>query len=88
MSFPAHSLVIDGDDTPISPSATSIQNGWFNANYQLTLEQLNAITKAESVGVMVRPTYNAPIFLGFDDMPLKNGAQLFGALLRKCGHSG
>ena len=85
MGLPAHSLVIDGQPQPISPIKKSIENGWFNGEYALTPQQVTSIRRATSVGVILQAVYGAPVFLGFDKMPLKDGSNKLGGLLNSCG---
>jgi len=74
MNMHAHSLVIDLKDEPINLTDASIQNGWFNGVYSLTTSQVRRIMSAKTVGVILRGSYEAPIFLGFNDMPFSEGA--------------
>ena len=53
LAFPAHSLVIDGKEAPISPAFKKVANGWFNSEYALTAKQVASIRRAKSVGVIV-----------------------------------
>jgi hypothetical protein len=87
MSFPAHSLMIDGRQEPIVPIRKEIKNGWFNSAYELNLHQLSEMTTASSVGVIVQGGYGAPVFLGFDSMPFQDGAKKLAGLLNSCGIS-
>jgi hypothetical protein len=85
LQFPAHSLVIDGNEQPISSAWKKVLNGWFNSEYVLTPSQLDALRRAHTVGVIVQPEYGAPIFLGFDKMPFDEGARKLDGLLANCG---
>jgi hypothetical protein len=84
MTLKAHSLVIDGKDEPITPIGTKILNEWFNASYPLTKAQLRKLRTASSVGVMVRGSYQAPMFLGFNSMDIKQGSEKLGSVMRSC----
>lgn len=44
LAFPAHSLVIDGKEAPISPAFKTVANGWFNSEYTLTAKQVRLDT--------------------------------------------
>jgi len=85
MSLPAHSLVIDGKTTPVKPISKRIVNGWFNTAYNLTIPQVRAIQRAKSVGLIVQPSYSAPIFLGFNEMPFEEGAHKLAGIVNSCG---
>jgi len=84
LSFPAHSLVIDDQQYPMTSAWKEVANGWFNSEYILTTQQLLAIGRAKSVGVIVQGGYGAPIFLGFDSMPFEDGAAKLVGLLKSC----
>ena len=84
LSFPAHSLVIDDQEYPITSEWKEMANGWFNSEYILTTQQLLAIGRAKSVGVIVQGGYGAPVFLGFNNMPFEDGAAKLVGLLRSC----
>jgi hypothetical protein len=80
----AHSLVIDMQDEPVTPIKAEIINGWFNADYQLTDDQVNRISGAHSVGVILRWTYEGPIFLGFNAMPFADGSEKLAGVVNSC----
>lgn len=81
----AHSLVIDMKDEPITPiKPGSILNGWFNADYQLTADQVNRIRGAHSVGVILRWSYEGPVFLGFNAMPFADGSEKLAGIVNSC----
>ena len=84
MSFPAHSLVINGQDYPITSAWKEMANGWFNSEYVLTAQQVRTIGMASSVGVIVQGGYGAPVFLGFNRMPFEDGAKKLVGLLSSC----
>jgi hypothetical protein len=86
-NFPAHSLLIDHQEYPIVSGWRQMTNGWFNSEYVLNDEELRAIANASSVGLIVRSSYGAPIFLGFDDMPFEDGAKKLVGLLNSCNFS-
>jgi hypothetical protein len=87
MRFQAHSLVIDGEPRAITPHDKTITNGWFNSTYVLTAEQLSAIRKAKSVGIIIQMAYGAPVFLGFNNMPFEEGAEKLTGLANMCAIS-
>ena len=87
MNFPAHFLVINDQEYPISAAFKAMNNGWFNSEYVLNDEELRAIANARSVGLIVQSDYGAPIFLGFNNMPFEDGAKKLTALLNSCNFS-
>jgi hypothetical protein len=87
MSFPAHFLVVDEVNTPISPIFKKIDHGWFNVGYILSPEQIISIRHAKTLGVIVQAAYGAPVFLGFDGMPFDEGGDKLDGLLNSCGLS-
>ncbi len=82
----AHSLVIDMKDEPITAEETDINNGsgWFYADYLLTNDQVRRIMAANSVGVILQWAYGAPVFLGFNAMPLGEGAEKLAGIVNSC----
>src|ERR1700679_2387042 len=87
MSFPAHSLVVDDINIPISPIFKKIDHGWFNVGYILSPEQIISIRQAKTLGVIVQAAYGAPVFLGFDRMPFDDAGDKLDGLLNSCGLS-
>lgn len=85
LKMPAHSLVLDMQDEPIAPMSTEIVNGWFNADYRLTEDQLRRIAEAKTVGVILRWSYEGPVFLGFNAMPFGDGADKLPGVANSCG---
>ena len=84
LNFPAHSLVIDDQEYPITSGWKKIEHGWFNSEYVLTTQQLLAVERAKTVGVIVQGGYGAPVFLGFNSMPFEDGAKKLVGLLSSC----
>lgn len=85
LSAKAHSLVIDDHETPISPAMKLITNGWFNAEYVLSPEQVISIRRAKTLGLIVQEAYGAPVFLGFNRLPFGDGAAKLDGLMNSCG---
>jgi len=85
LSAQAHSLVIDDHETPISPVMKFITNGWFNAEYVLSPEQVISIRRAKTLGLIVQAAYGAPVFLGFNRLPFGDGAVKLDGLMNSCG---
>lgn len=84
MQLSQHDLVIDGRNIPVAPAVKDIKNGWYNGVYSLSSSQLAAIASAHTVGMMLRPSAQAPIFLGFDKLPLTGGEQKVRSYLSTC----
>lgn len=84
LAMAAHSLVVDGQDQPIHPFTKAIEGGWFNSMYILKDEELAAIMRAKTVGVIIRPMYETPIFLGFNMMPFEDGASKLVGVVNSC----
>lgn len=84
LNMHAHSIVINGKDEPIKVYKSSIENGWFNGSYPISKSQLLKIMKADSVGVILRWSYDAPIFLGFNAMPFAEGREKLKGLVNNC----
>jgi hypothetical protein len=94
MSFPAHTLMIDHIEYPIEfisrniPQMTaSSGTPLFNSDYLLTAEHIKHLTNAEEVGVIIRMSYEAPIFFGFQDMPFKDGANKLIGIMNTCSET-
>ncbi len=68
----------------MSPAMKTIANGWFNAEYVLSKQQLISIRRAKSVGLIIQMAYDAPIFFGFDQMPFGEGAAKLDSLIEVC----
>lgn len=84
MFFEAHTLVIGSKHFKVKPYRKHIHNGWFNANYILTNEQVAAFRSASTVGLMVQLIYDAPVFLGFENMPFEAGKDKFLGIANTC----
>ena len=83
MNFPAHTVVIGDRTYRQKPVHKEIQNGYFNAIYSLSRAQAESLRSARSVGAMVQGSYEAPMFLGIDDMPVTEPKRMLG-LLNSC----
>ena len=84
MLFPAHSLLVDDQEFRINVESKSIRNGWYNGIYGLSLREIQALRNANQVGVSLRFAYDAPVFFGFQGMPLADGRQKLLGLLNQC----
>jgi hypothetical protein len=84
MNMPAHSLLIDDKVYPINASSKEIRNGLFNGAYNLSPREILALRKAQRVGLALRFTYEAPVFLGFQDMPVAEGREKLVGILNQC----
>lgn len=83
--MPASSLLVnEATSIPIRLESRRIQNGLFNGIYQLAARDLQAIQNAKTVGIAMRFTYEAPVFLGFQGMPLEAGKEKLAGFLNSC----
>jgi hypothetical protein len=87
MTMSAPSLLIDDQVYRINAVSRSIRNGWFNGIYSLTIREIQALRKAEHVGVALQFTYDAPVFLGFQEMPIVDGRQKLLGFVNQCQES-
>jgi hypothetical protein len=57
-----------------------------NATIYMTLppEMLRSLIKADSIGIAYQYSFNAPVFLGFDEMNLTNGKEKIENILKLC----
>ena len=84
MAMTAHSLMIDGKAYPVKAISTEMKNGLFNSIYKLSNRDIGALRSANHVGLAVRFTYEAPVFLGFDGMPISGGRDKLLGVLSSC----
>ncbi len=87
--FRADSLIIDGHAYTLKDVLVDkrVVNGLLNALYQLPETNVALIQSAHTVGVTTQLAYEAPIFLGFNAMPFKDGAAKLPGFLKTCrGH--
>ena len=82
--LPLHSLMINGTPTNIEPTKVSIVNGWYNGVYFLSKSTWKRLLAAKTVGVILRGGIDAPVFWGFDSMPMEGGQQKLRGLIRNC----
>lgn len=83
----AISLAINGDLIPIADhliSGPDVVNGWINTSFMLDERLLNGIRGAKTVGIAFQYSYEAPVFLGFDDMNFGDGAKKLPGFLNAC----
>lgn len=85
MGAGAHSIVFDYKDTPIRPASRKIVNDWFNVSYVLSRSHIANLMRSSSVGLMVRHSYESPMFLGFDHFPINTQEQRTKSYLHGCG---
>jgi len=62
--------------TPYLKGEVEEVNGWINATFDLSPQYWTNIKNATDIGVMFQFSYDAPVFLGFQGMPL-DGAKHF-----------
>jgi len=95
--FHVHNLISDGGDPhptviPLTPIERTTLGGAdddvIRAGYRLTPEILNRISHAHSVGLAMKPSKDASIFMGFYDMNFADGAEKFAGLLNTCQATG
>jgi hypothetical protein len=84
MNMAAHSLLIDDQVYPVDASSKRIQNGLYNGAYDLSSKEILALRKAERVGLALQFTYEAPVFFGFQGMPVADGRQKLIGILNQC----
>lgn len=84
MRMSAHSLLINDDVYRITVESREVRNGWFNGTYRLSSKEIEALRKAERVGVTIQFAYGAPVFLGFQEMPVADGRQKLLGFLNQC----
>ena len=84
MRLPAHSIFVDGRSYPIQPATKKISNNWFNGIYVLSRDQIAAMYRSKSVGLIIRPAYDSPMFLGFDYLPINTQDQRTKSYLSNC----
>ncbi|MBY0320875.1 MAG: hypothetical protein K2X72_19280 [Reyranella sp.] len=67
----AHSLIIDYEPYRITPNKSPyLRNGLVNCLYDLSPNLLRRIKSAKTIGVALRWTHQAPLFLGFHGMDI------------------
>jgi hypothetical protein len=59
-------------------------NGWINATFDLSKHHWTMIKRSENIGVMFQFSYEAPIFLGFEGMPLKEARSIILGIESAC----
>jgi hypothetical protein len=86
MRMSADSLVVDGQYIPIENYRIErkIINGWVNAMYGVDGNLMTRIATAKNVGLALQGTRSAPVFAGFEDLPMSEGAAKLPGLLSVC----
>jgi hypothetical protein len=84
MKMSAASLLIDDQVYRIDAASKSIRNGWFNGIYNLSVREIQALRKAQRVGIAVQFVYDAPVFLGFQGMPIGGGREKLLGFINQC----
>lgn len=79
-------LMVDGKKYPLQQHRISrkVHNGWINAIYRLSDAHASLIARANRVGVIMRFGPDAPVFFGFDSMPVGDGSSKLQGLLSAC----
>jgi hypothetical protein len=97
LSYRTHLLVIDGEypDPQIFSIAhllvgkvTLNSTDVIGADYKLTSELLQKISRARSVGIAMKSSENSRIFMGFYGMKFADGAEKLPGLMNACPFSG
>jgi hypothetical protein len=84
MKMSAPSLHINHQVYRLDVMNKMIKNGWFNGIYKLTNREIQALRSAQRVGVTIQFSYDAPVFFGFDDMPVADGKQKLLGFINQC----
>ena len=84
MQMSAPFLHVDGQVYRLDVVKKLIRNGWFNGVYNLSNREIQALRNAQRVGVTIQFNYDAPVFFGFDDMPVANGRQKLLGFINQC----
>lgn len=86
MRFMADFLMIDGNPVQINQARISreVKNGWINAAYKLDEHHLALIARSKTVGLIMQPTQNSPVFMGFSSMSFDEGISKFPGFLKVC----
>lgn len=80
----ARSLVIDEKDEPIDMLSQDMSNVLYNSTYPLTDNNIDKIKNAKTIGIILRWTYEAPVFLGIFAMPFHEAADKLNGILNTC----
>lgn len=86
MQMPFDTLMIDGREHPLQQQRIrrEVHNGWINAFYRLSDAHAALLAAADRVGVIMRFGPDAPVFFGFDSMPVGDGRPKLLGLLSAC----
>jgi hypothetical protein len=84
MKMSAPSLQIDKQVYRLDAVSKSIRNGWFNGIYNLSIREIEGLRNAQRVGVTLQFSYDAPVFLGFQDMPIGGGRERLLGFINQC----
>ena len=83
MNFPSHQLIIDGAKYPVQPVSKQFPQ-LFSAVYNLSRDHIRHLSVAEYVGVTIRSSDDAGIYLGFNFMPFTEGAKKLRGVINAC----
>lgn len=84
MKMSAPTLQVDTQMYRLNAGSKSIRNGWFNGIYSLSNREIEALRNAQRVGVTLQFNYDAPVFFGFQDMPIADGRQKLLGFINQC----
>jgi len=87
-NFNAETLMIDSTKISLAGRRERIKsvNGKINLSYYIDATILDAISKARTVGVLLQPTTEAAVNLGFESMPFDEGRAKLPGFLQVCKH--
>ena len=87
LEMKAISLFIDGKAYPfdryiIKPQI--INNGWLDAVFKLNSDFKNMISNANTIGIAFQYSYEAPLFLGFNNMNFDGAREMYKVIINSC----
>jgi hypothetical protein len=87
-NFNAETLMIDSTKISLAGRRERMKsvNGKINLSYSVDATILDAISKAKTVGILLQPTTEAAINLGFESMPFDEGRAKLPGFLQVCKH--
>jgi hypothetical protein len=86
MNFNAETLMVDSTKISLAGRRERKQNnnGKINLAYSVDESILNAIRKAKTVGILLQPSTEAAIYMGFESMPFDDGRSKLPGFLQVC----
>lgn len=80
----SHALLLDDKQYHLTLLDRSIRNNLYNGIYALSRQDVAALSRANSVGIALRFTDAAGVFLGFQGMPISDGKPKLAGYLNSC----